>query len=205
MKPRWSSPHEYCLKEPERLAFQQDLFHLSNPGPAIWHIIRARKDSVARRHEPAFATEEAVMLKPLLFVSAVVLFGITASSASGPVAQEAAPGHASGQKSSAKATDKSQARAKEIYTVDCAICHGETGDGKTDLAKDMGLTLKDWTDTKTLAAMSDEDLFKTIREGKDKMPAEAVGRAKDDEVRNLILYIRSLAKTQPAAAPPASN
>jgi hypothetical protein len=33
------------------------------------------------------------------------------------------------------------------------------------------------------------------------MPAEPVGRAKDDEVRNLILYIRSLAKAQPAAAP----
>jgi mono/diheme cytochrome c family protein len=145
------------------------------------------------------------MLKPLLFVSAGVLFGITASSTPGPVAQEATPSHASGQKSPAKTTDKSQARAKEIFMVDCAICHGETGDGKTGLAKDMNLTLKDWTDSKTLAAISDEDLFKIIRNGKDQMPAEAVGRAKDDEVRNLIAYIRSMAKPQPAAAPPASN
>lgn len=145
------------------------------------------------------------MLKPLLFASAVVLFAVTASSTPGPVAQEATSAHASGQKNSAKTTDKSQARAKEIYTVDCAICHGANGDGKTDLAKDMDLSLKDWTDSKTLAAMSDQDLFNIIRNGKDKMPAEAVGRAKDDEVRSLVTYIRGMAQAQPAAAPPASN
>jgi mono/diheme cytochrome c family protein len=150
------------------------------------------------------------MLKPLLFASAVVLFGITASSTPGPTTQDATPAHASGQKNSAK-TDKALARAKEIYSVDCAICHGATGDGKTDLAKDMQMTLKDWTDPKSLAAMSDADLIKIIRTGNDKMPPEPDGRAKDDEVKSLILYIRSMAKEQPAAAPaaptapPASN
>jgi hypothetical protein len=59
----------------------------------------------------------------------------------------------------------------------------------------------DWTDPKTLAALQDEDLFKTIRGGKGKMPAEDAGRAKDDEVRNLIVYIRSFSKNAPAAAP----
>jgi mono/diheme cytochrome c family protein len=141
------------------------------------------------------------MLKPLLFVSAIVLFGITAASAPGPEPQKAARASASDQKNPVKSAEKSQARAKELYGQECAICHGETGDGKTDLAKDMGLTLSDWTDPKTLAAKPDVDLFNVIRNGKDKMPAEAVGRAKDDEVRNLILYIRSLAKAQPAAAP----
>ncbi|MGA3010875.1 MAG: cytochrome c [Terracidiphilus sp.] len=157
------------------------------------------------------------MLKPLLFASAVVLFGITASSTPGPVAQDAAPAHGSGQKSSGRAAaEKAQARAKEIYAVDCALCHGENGDGKTDLAKDMQLTLKDWTDPKSLATMSDADLFKFIRTGNDKMPPEPDGRAKDDEVKSLILYIRNMAKQQPAAqqpvaapaepaAPPASN
>ncbi|MGA3346534.1 MAG: cytochrome c [Terracidiphilus sp.] len=139
------------------------------------------------------------MLKPLLFVSAVVLFGITAWSASGTLAQEESP------KNPVKPTEKSQARAKEIYAVDCAVCHGETGDGKTDLAKDMQLTLGDWTDPKTLAAKSDGDLFTVIRNGKDKMPPEGVGRAKNDEVWNLVIYIRSLSKGQPAAAPSATN
>ncbi|MGO9775016.1 MAG: c-type cytochrome [Terracidiphilus sp.] len=141
------------------------------------------------------------MLKPLLFVSAVVLFGITAASAPGPEPQKAAPASASDQKNQAKSSEKSQARAKELYGQECSVCHGETGDGKTDLAKDMGLTLGDWTDPKTLAGKQEQELFDAIRNGKGKMPPEAVGRAKDDEVRNLILYIRGLAKSQPAAAP----
>lgn len=132
------------------------------------------------------------MLKPLLIVSAVVLLGVAVSSAAGPAAQES-------QKNPVRPTEKSRARAKEIYSLDCAICHGESGDGKTDLAKDMQLTLGDWTDAKTLAAKSDGDLFNTIRNGKDKMPPETAGRAKDDEVWNLVIYIRGMAK-QPAAA-----
>jgi mono/diheme cytochrome c family protein len=118
------------------------------------------------------------------------------------MSQEAAPTHASGQKNSSKAAaDKAMARAKEIYGVDCALCHGANGDGKTDLAKDMQLSLKDWTDPKSLADKSDADLFKMIRSGNDKMPPEPDGRAKDDEVKSLILYIRSMSKDQPAAAP----
>jgi mono/diheme cytochrome c family protein len=136
------------------------------------------------------------MLKPLLFVSAVVVLGITGWSASGSAAQD---------ESQKKPSEKAQARAKEIYAVDCAICHGETGDGKTDLAKDMQLKMDDWTDPKTLADKSDGDLFKVIRNGKDKMPPEAEGRAKDEEVRNLIFYIRGMSKQQPAAAPSATN
>jgi mono/diheme cytochrome c family protein len=145
------------------------------------------------------------MLKPLLFVSAVVLFAITASSTPGPKPQEPAPAASSGQKNPVKPTAQSQARAKEIYTVDCAICHGDTGDGKTDIAKAMDMTLGNWTDPKTLADRQDEELFNIIRNGKGKMPAEAAGRAKDHEVWNLILYIRGMAKGQPAAAPAPGN
>jgi hypothetical protein len=35
------------------------------------------------------------------------------------------------------------------------------------------------------------------------MPPEDASRAKDDDVWNLIIYIRGLSKDQPAAAPPA--
>jgi hypothetical protein len=40
-------------------------------------------------------------------------------------------------------------------------------------------------------------LFNTIRNGKDKMPPEEVGRASDTDVWNLIIYIRGLSKGQP--------
>lgn len=142
------------------------------------------------------------MLKRLLVVSAVVFFGITAASAPGPRPQEGAQAPAPGVKNTTpKPTAQALARAKQIYSVDCVICHGESGDGKTDLAKDMQLTLADWTDPKALGVKTDADLFKMIRGGKDKMPAEETGRATDDQVRHLIYYIRSLAKDQPATAP----
>jgi mono/diheme cytochrome c family protein len=149
------------------------------------------------------------MLKPLLSVSAILLFGITAASAPAPKPQDATPpaaqATAPASKNPVKPTEHSQARAKEIYNVDCSICHGANGDGKTDLAKDMQLTLGDWTDPKTLGAQPDEALFSLIRNGKGKMPSEAAGRANDTEVWNLILYIRAMAKQQPAPPPAPSN
>jgi mono/diheme cytochrome c family protein len=113
---------------------------------------------------------------------------------------------ASGQEAATKVkvTAESQAKAKKFYAIDCALCHGETGDGKTDVAKDMQLTLLDWTDPASLATRQDSELFKIIRDGKGKMPAEDVSRAKDEELWNLIVYIRSLSKGHPAAPPPAA-
>ena len=140
------------------------------------------------------------MLKPLLFVSAVVLFGFTALSTPGSISQDSTPAPAAGQKNPiVKPTAQMQARAKEIYGVDCAICHGDNGNGKTDLAKGMELTLPDWSDPKTLADKPDQELFNVIRNGKGKMPAEEAGRAKDAEVWNLIIYIRSLSKPMASA------
>jgi mono/diheme cytochrome c family protein len=133
------------------------------------------------------------MLKPLLLLPAVILFAIGPVSTRMSMAQDA-----SSSKAGAKAANESMARAKEIYKIDCALCHNGNGDGKTDLAKDMQLTMTDFTDPKTLEARSDDDLFNLIRKGKDKMPGEDAGRAKNDEVKALILYIRNLPKTQPA-------
>jgi mono/diheme cytochrome c family protein len=99
-----------------------------------------------------------------------------------------------------KPTPESQAKAKSFYAMDCAICHGANGNGKTDMAESM--TMADWTDAKVLENHPDGELFNSIRNGKgDKMPPEAEGRAKDEMVWNLIIYIRSFAKKQPAAAP----
>lgn len=138
------------------------------------------------------------MLKPFLLISAVALFSIAPSTVSAASPQDAAA------KGSAKVTADSQAKAKKLYARDCALCHGDSGDGKTDLAKDMQLTMIDWTDPKTLADRQDQELFKIIRNGKDKMPGEDSGRAKDDEVWNLVIYIRGLSKDHPAAPAPAT-
>lgn len=136
------------------------------------------------------------MSKRFLFVSVLALVLFAPMGASAQAGAKAAP---------AKPGTGGTAKAKQIYTIDCALCHGPTGDGKTDIAKDMQLTLNDWTDPKSLAGMSDQDLFKIIRNGKDKMPPEDAGRAKDDEVQALVLYIRAFSKNGPApAAAPAA-
>ena len=101
-------------------------------------------------------------------------------------------------KNPVKPTAESQGKAKNLYQIDCAMCHGDNGNGQTDLAKSMELTIDDWTNPATLANKTDGDLFNIIRNGKDKMPPEAEGRAKDTEVWNLIIYIRSFSKGQPA-------
>jgi mono/diheme cytochrome c family protein len=144
------------------------------------------------------------MLKSFMLLSAAMLFALTPTSSSGSMSQEG--GHkdkeasaAQSAKNSAKAAAATEARAKEIYGFDCAVCHGDNGDGKTDLAKSMSLTLADWTNPKSLAGKTDKELFDIIRKGSEKMPPEVEGRAKDEELWNLIHYLRSLAKAQPGA------
>jgi mono/diheme cytochrome c family protein len=93
------------------------------------------------------------------------------------------------------ATPESQARARTIYGMDCALCHGDKGNGKGDLVADMHLTIKDFGDPATLKDKTDAQIFNTIKNGndKDKMPAEGP-RAKDVEIWNLVIYLRSFSK-----------
>jgi mono/diheme cytochrome c family protein len=151
------------------------------------------------------ATEEAAMLKPFLLFSAVVIFAIAPTSApsfaAGRPPQDAAPASTNPVKPTAASQDK----AKKLFSQDCSMCHGDNGNGKTDLAASMQLTLADWTDPKTLGSKSDQELFDVVRKGKgDKMPPEDPSRAKDAEVWGLITYIRALSKNQPAAPAPAA-
>lgn len=131
------------------------------------------------------------MLKPFTLLSAATICGLVL------LAAPAAPAQAAPDK---KPSAEAIAKAKKLYAIDCALCHGQSGDGKTDLAKDMQLTMIDWTDPKSLADHPDQELFGTIRKGKGKMPAEDAGRAKDDEVWSLIALIRGMAKNQAAPA-----
>jgi mono/diheme cytochrome c family protein len=102
-----------------------------------------------------------------------------------------------------KPTPDSLAKAKKTYGYDCSMCHGANGNGKTDLAKDMQLTLTDWGDPKALDGKTDGDLFQVIRSGKGKMPPEDASRAKDDDIWNLVSYVRNIAKKGAAASNPA--
>ena len=140
------------------------------------------------------------MLKSFLLFAAVVVLVLASAPAPARSPQEGSQSAAPGKKPSADA----MAKARKVYELDCAMCHGAAGDGKTDIAKDMQLTLMDWSDPKSLAGLSDQALIDVIRKGKGKMPPEDAARANNDEVRNLITVIRKFAKDQPAASAPAA-
>jgi mono/diheme cytochrome c family protein len=139
------------------------------------------------------------MLKPFLLLSAASLFVISPALMRGSGSQGAAPAasHA-GAPNPVKPTAETQAKAKGLYAIDCAMCHGDSGNGQTDLTKSMSLNMVDFTDAKVMSAKTDGDLFDIIRNGKDKMPPEASDRANDNMVWNLIIYIRKMSSAQSA-------
>jgi mono/diheme cytochrome c family protein len=146
---------------------------------------------------PAQATTPAPTQTPVANGQATPAMGETQTAV--PPAAIPAGAIAAGTKNPAKPTAESQAKAKQLYAIDCAMCHGDNGNGKTDLATSMSLTLSDFTDPKSLDGHPDGEIFNIIRNGKDKMPGEDKARASDTEVWNIVIYVRSFAKSQGAA------
>ena len=98
-----------------------------------------------------------------------------------------------------KPTASSTAAGKKKFGYDCAMCHGVDGDGKGDLAVDMKLNMIDYRDPATLKSITDGEMFYVIN-GNGKMPSEA-DRLKDEDIWNLVNYIRSIPKnSKPPAA-----
>jgi mono/diheme cytochrome c family protein len=96
-----------------------------------------------------------------------------------------------------KPTAASIAAAKKKYGYDCAMCHGTDGDGKGDLALDMKLKMIDYRDAANLKGVTDGEMFYIIKNGNGSMPSEA-DRLKDEDIWNLVNYIRSIPKNSPA-------
>jgi mono/diheme cytochrome c family protein len=152
------------------------------------------------------------MLKPFLILSTLVLAGVTAQSPQAP-----APGSEASATPAAPATDakipleavkqvnpikpssESLARAKKIYGYECALCHGDDGGGGGDLAKNMKSKMVDLRDPSTLKGRTDGEIYYIINHGMGEMEGEGA-RVKPDDTWNLVNYVRSLAKGQPAVA-----
>jgi mono/diheme cytochrome c family protein len=92
-------------------------------------------------------------------------------------------------------TPEGLAEVRKLYSYNCAMCHGKTGDGKGDLAADMKLELHDWRDASSLEKMTDGELFWIISNGKGKMPGEG-DRTKEKVRWNFVNLVRSFAKKE---------
>lgn len=132
-----------------------------------------------------------IMLKLLVVLPSALFFALMPQSPATP--DKPMPADAATLVNPVKSTAESQAHAKMVYGMDCAMCHGTKGDGKGDLVADMHLTMKDLTNPATLKDMSDGQIFYIIKNGKGQMPAEG-DRAKDEGIWNLVMYVRSLEK-----------
>ena len=88
------------------------------------------------------------------------------------------------------------ADVKENWEKNCQKCHGPSGKGDTKMGKKAGA--KDYTDPKVQEAMSDEQAFKSIKEGMirdgKKLMDPYGDKLTDDEIKALVAHIRSFKK-----------
>ncbi len=90
------------------------------------------------------------------------------------------------------------AAGKDLYKQRCATCHGEDGKANTPIAKALTPPPRNHADGAYMNVLDDAHLAKVIKEG-----GTAVGKSpimppqsdlKDDQVANLIAFMRSLAQ-----------
>jgi len=101
------------------------------------------------------------------------------------------------RKNPVRFTQVSVDRGKKFFATQCALCHGEKGDGKGDLATEMKLSLPDFTKSDSLAGRTDGELFAIVEAGKDPMPSQK-GRMPEQQLWNLVNYLRALGGKVPA-------
>jgi mono/diheme cytochrome c family protein len=94
-------------------------------------------------------------------------------------------------------TAGSAAEAPATWGQNCAACHGSDGAAHTKAAKMLGS--KDLTDAGYQKTFTDDQAFAAIKDGykdaggKEKMKPFG-DRLKDDEIKALVAYVRTLAK-----------
>jgi mono/diheme cytochrome c family protein len=143
------------------------------------------------------SNKEVLKKAPLILLALLFLgFALWAQKdeppAKAPAPEYKIPPEAAAKVNPVKPTQESLAKGKKLYGFDCAMCHGNNGDGKGDMATDMK-NVTDFTNPDALKNRTDGELFYVIRNGKGEMPPEG-DRAKDPDIWNLVNYIRSLAK-----------
>lgn len=92
-------------------------------------------------------------------------------------------------------------RAEDNYRTYCWQCHGMAGDGRGINVRDMAVQPRDHTDAKRMRSLSDSDIFKAIKDGGEVVQKSALmppwgDTLTDEEIRDLVQYLRSLCRCQ---------
>jgi cytochrome c oxidase cbb3-type subunit 3 len=89
--------------------------------------------------------------------------------------------------------------ARDNYRTYCTQCHGKDGNGKGINIRDMSVQPRDHTDAKAMSGRSDDTIFKVIKEGGPSIDKSVLmppwgDTFSDDEIRDLVAYLRQLCK-----------
>jgi mono/diheme cytochrome c family protein len=89
---------------------------------------------------------------------------------------------------------ESVAAGKQLYTKNCAPCHGTSGEGGP--GNDLIPAAPDLTDAMWDHGATDGEIFTSIKEGipPDFNMTPFKDRLKDDDIWNVVNYLRSIAK-----------
>ena len=90
----------------------------------------------------------------------------------------------------AQAIGANLTKGKNIYADKCLKCHGKEGRGDGPKAEDLEKKPADYTDKAKMSKLTDADLKKAVKEGKEAMPAYGK-KLSDKDIDNVIAYIRT--------------
>ncbi len=113
------------------------------------------------------------MRHPFIFAAAAALVASTAIAAPDP-------GH-----------------GKQLYRAYCTQCHGVTGHGNGINAEQLSVQPRNHTDQSEMAARTDDELFKAIKEGGQAVNKSILmpnwdGNLQDSDIRDIVAYLRNL-------------
>ncbi len=86
------------------------------------------------------------------------------------------------------------ADGKAVYSDNCAKCHGDDGKGATKMGTKLGA--KDYTDAAVQSAITDDQAFKSIKEGlkKDDKTLMKPSELSDEDIKASVTYLRTFKK-----------
>lgn len=101
-------------------------------------------------------------------------------------------------KTNSKTSEADVAEGKKIFDTHCTLCHGPNGDGDAAAGKALTPPASNLTDPKLQEVMKDDYMFWHIMKGGAALGHTGMtpfeGTLKDDQVWQVIAYIRSLKK-----------
>jgi len=80
----------------------------------------------------------------------------------------------------------------QLYSQYCQVCHGKEGDGDGIMTQLMGITPMDHTNPNATNPMTNEDIIKSILDGKGRFMPAWRGILSQDDAEALLSYIRLL-------------